>query len=308
MRKLTIIFILLTIATSLSQETTTLITETPNMETTIFETTVTTTTITTTTSTTLSNQKLKMKTIALLGKGIAISQIDSSNFRAVKIGIARAIVANGAEEKNFNLGIIELDGTKYLLKNVLIKDGELAAEIYQLPKNTDNQKIGSIQLKSYLNQEMKMEIWAGTLNLSENFNLYIINVPRQFKNLEIKEKIKEYCSQNENEKCKYIEKKCLQNTEDESCKQIILDYCENNIDDSRCRSILNQNCSNNTDERCQRFMVKMTKRFCEERPNSTTCIKIRNTVRNFDKIYQEIETKNKMKETIKSKIDERRGK
>ncbi|NCS71364.1 MAG: hypothetical protein GW780_04340 [Candidatus Aenigmarchaeota archaeon] len=235
----------------------------------------------------------RIKSIGSLSKGIAVSPDNPLEFRMVKAGVARAIVATGAEEKEFNVGVFVMDEVKYRLKNVVIEEGKLAADIYSISGDkVSDQPVGSLSLTSFMNQDMKMEVWAGTLDLSGTFNLYMVEAPRSIQPLELNEKVKDYCSENpENEKCKQrAGDYCKNNPDDEKCKELFRDYCQDNMDDTRCRNALKDWCNDNQNsEKCREFIVTTTKEFCKENLNSEKCVKIKKAIQNFDTIAKKVE-------------------
>src|SRR4030042_3004356 len=70
-------------------------------------------------------------TIAFLGKGIASLPSDPSSFMLVKAGVGRVRVTINGTETKVKIGVLFLDDTKYLIKDVIIDNGSVTGDIYQ---------------------------------------------------------------------------------------------------------------------------------------------------------------------------------
>jgi hypothetical protein len=257
-----------------------------------------------------STSRTRLKVIGLLGKGIAVSPDDPLDFKMVQAGVARAIVATDAEEKEFNVGLFVMDNVKYRLKNVVIEEGKITADIHSVTDNTvSDDPVGSLELTSFVNEDMRMEVWAGKLDLEGNFNLYMVEAPRPLKALELRDRVKEYCEENpEDQRCQRTrDEYCKNNPDDERCQELFRDYCEDNMEDARCRYALNKYCNENPDnERCQRFVVRRVKKFCEENPDNPRCVKVKVKIKNFEIIAQRVETRIKeRREAVAAKVSNR---
>ena len=104
----------------------------------------------------------KVKTLVVLGKGIAVSPSDPLDFNIAKLGIG-VIKVNlfDNETEEVTLGVLILDDEKYKLKDITKdEDGSVSGDVY-----SSNEKIGSFSLSSVVKDDT--EIWAGTLEIND---------------------------------------------------------------------------------------------------------------------------------------------
>lgn len=232
----------------------------------------------------------KIKTIGILGRGIAISPSDPKVFKLLKLGIARVIVTAGGEQTELAVGILYLDNETYKLKNVTIGNGTASGNVY-----LNDTQVGSFEVTSVM--KGNLEVWVGTLTISgETWNIYVLEASRKFKPLELGEKVDELCEE-EPDKCKgsikgigpaYCEQTpddpscrekirnwCEEHPTDQRCMALLRNYCKFHIEDARCREALREFCLNNTDnEKCKFFELELTEKFCEKHPLDKKCIEL----------------------------------
>lgn len=225
-----------------------------------------------------STAQNKIRTLGVMGYGIAISQSDPMNFEFVKIGVAEVDVNASGIEKTVKVGILYFGNDKYILKDAVIGNGTAAANIYQ----NDTQK-GSVSLNSYIKREK--EVWAGTLTLNEQtYNMYVLQVQNIWKPAEKADKIKEYCDNNP-VKCKAVVKAvggilCDPEKEGASCRDKIKTFCEQQPDDNRCKVLGIAYCRLHLeDANCRQALIDK----CKENSTDAGCDKLVNVYNNIEK-------------------------
>jgi hypothetical protein len=212
--------------------------------------------------------RARIHTLGAFGNGLAVSQEDSMDFELIRIGIAAIKVETADEERTVKAGILHFADEKYTLKDVVIGNGTVSADIY-----LNDTQVGSISLDSYPKEDK--ELWAGTMTLNgKTYNVYLIQGKRIMKAEEKAEKAFEYCRNNP-ERCKAamravgqivcdpvtdgdcrerIRNFCEQYPDDSRCKALRLAQCGLNLEDAQCRAEIRGVCSNNaTENACQRL-------------------------------------------------------
>lgn len=208
--------------------------------------------------------KPKIKTIGVLGRGIAILNTNPANFKIVKIGVATVRVTLLGEETELRVGILYLDEDRYKIKDIQIGNTTASGNIY-----SNDTQVGSFSLSLTIRGEY--EIWFGTLTVSgQTYNAYILEGVRPIKPVEIGEKIKELC-ENFPVRCKEvglaigntidkIKGFCNEHPSDARCVAVFREYCRFHLDDSRCREGLKGYCKYNS-------QAKQCEEFCEKYPS-----------------------------------------
>jgi len=233
--------------------------------------------------------KPRIKTVGVLGRGLAISPTDLMDFKIVKIGVLRVAVSVLGEEKEIVRGMIFLDGERYLIKDINLTNEFFSGNLYQ-----NETKKGNIELTLVVkNNEV---VWVGTLTIEgSTYNTYILEAPRLPKREEIREQVREFCEAYP-EKCKekirgigpnYCNKTfdrscrekiaefCEEHPEDSRCKALRLAFCMAHTDDTRCREWIKEFCKENPESSvCKAFRVRATRRFCKKNPLSRYCVEI----------------------------------
>ncbi len=223
----------------------------------------------------------RIRTLGAFGNGLAISQDDPMDFELIRVGVAGVKVSLAEEETAVKVGILHFGEDKYRLKDVVIGNGSVTANIY-----LNDTQVGSLSLNSYPKGDR--EVWAGTLTLNdEDYNAYILQAHRIVKPLEKAEKSFEYCKNNP-ERCMAVMKAigrniicdpvtegncrdriktfCENNPDDNRCKALRLAQCKLDLDDADCRAHLMGVCRNNaTDTACDR-LCEVYNKFVESRP------------------------------------------
>lgn len=163
----------------------------------------------------------------VLGRGIAVSTSNATDFHTVRIGIA----AVNATSKQFTVGVLYFDGTKYDLNNIQTGNGTVSADIFATQNNTNatTTRIGTISLTLVYKNNRPM--WFGSLTLnSATYNVYILDArgigTRELAHEKI-EAVAQYCnghsekcvnSQNQNPGLKNaIQNVCAKNSNSKPC-------------------------------------------------------------------------------------------
>jgi len=222
-------------------------------------------------------EKPRIKTVGLMGHGLATGVGDPANFELVRAGVARVVVKLGGQEKIVPAGVFFFGEQKFRLRNVAIANKSVSADIY-----SGNQSIGS--LRAELVAKPSSDVWFGKLSLSgTDYNLYILGVRRLHNAHEIGENARELCSENPEECGEFrnasgigntcdnlnatncrdkIKEFCEYNTEDRRCIAIHRVYCTTHLEDSRCRELLKKYCEltqrPDRPEVCERFFEKFS--------------------------------------------------
>lgn len=207
-------------------------------------------------------------TVGVLGRGIAISEDNPKEFKILKIGIAKLRVSLEGENQELAAGVLWLDDSRYLLKNVLIGEGNTSADVY-----LNATKVGSIDLS--LTEKGNTEIWIGSLSVNDDrYNVYILEGQRKFKGFELGEKVSDVCEEHP-EKCTTIAKgignRFCDKLNDPSCREKIKEFCEEHPDDNRCVTVFRIYCEQNLqDARCRQELTN----FCKENPTDEKCLNL----------------------------------
>ncbi|MCD6557902.1 MAG: hypothetical protein J7K31_02605 [Candidatus Aenigmarchaeota archaeon] len=228
--------------------------------------------------------------LAILGKGIATNPSDLMDFKIIKIGIGEVKVSLLGEETELVVGVLYLDSDKYKVKDVVLGNGSIEANLY-----SGEEKVGSINAESVEKEDT--EVWVGTIDVGgATYNAYVLGAVRKARPLEIAQKVRSFCEENPT-KCKavvkaignrYCEKNptdpscrekvksfCLNHPDDHRCKEIFKEYCVDNLDDARCRYALRVYCKNHPNEdRCKIFLVQTTEKYCLQHPKAPACVKV----------------------------------
>ena len=207
----------------------------------------------------VSAQGTTIKTLNAVGKGIAISVTDPSDFTLLKIGIARVSVELLGETQEVSAGILILDNDKYRLRNINIGNGSATADVYS--NSTD---VGDINIASV--QKGDTIVWFGTLTVNgKTYNVYILEAGRQIKPFELGENVADFCRANRgHENCRErMAEFCQQNPTDARCRQIFLEFCKENPDDVRCRDAIREFCNERPTNSLCRRLGEHHGRFCE---------------------------------------------
>ncbi|MCK4428839.1 MAG: hypothetical protein KAU95_00575, partial [Candidatus Aenigmarchaeota archaeon] len=214
----------------------------------------------------------KIKTLVMIGKGLATSPEDPKDFMIVKAGVAVIRVNNATGTAvTKGLGVMFLDEEKFRIRDVAKEEGKISGYLYK-----NKTKKGEFSVFSVI--KGRTEVWVGTLTLdSKTYHLYILEAPRKIKPVELKEKISDYCRANKNDlNCnERMPEYCKNNPDDARCKEIFREYCVNNLDDTRCREYIKGYCEEHPEmENCRMFVVKRTASYCKEHPDAKVCVTI----------------------------------
>jgi hypothetical protein len=228
-----------------------------------------------------STTKPEIAAIGILGMGISTNPSDPMDFMIVKMGVGAVRVTVDGEAKRAAVGVLRLDGEKYLLRGLSLVDGVAQGDIF----DTDGNDMGSFEVTSV--EKDDTEIWAGTMDFSgKTYHLYLMGGARRIRASELIEKVADYCRNNQNDTdCSgRVEQFCQNNPEDIRCKELFRKYClaGNNLDDTRCREYVRGYCGDNsTLSECVTYEIKRSRAYCEENPDSEVCRKIDDKLVNY---------------------------
>ncbi len=197
-------------------------------------------------------REIKVRKLFLSAKGILIASDDPMDIHSSKIIAAGFRISSGGKLFARKLGIIYIDNTKYLLKDINASAQSFFANIY----DKNNVLIGSILLTPV--DTPGILVWAGTLEASnKTYNAYYLQFRASVQPVHLVSSVAEYCKEHpEDEKCykfekckedkeackKEIERFCRNNPKSEKCEELWKGYCLRNIDDVRCREFLKEKC------------------------------------------------------------------
>jgi len=173
----------------------------------------------------------KIYRIVIVGEGIAINPENLDEFSMIRTVVGRVYIRVLNKTLKVSRGLLLVDGEKYILKNITVTtDNGVTAEIYQ-----NNSKVGTLEVYPVL--KGRRVIWVGEISIdSKTLKVYIVEIPRMFKPVEIKEKVREYCEEHP-AKCKGIGVTGCESLSDASCREKIIEWCEEHQDDARCRAL-----------------------------------------------------------------------
>mgnify|MGYP000005727488 CR=1 FL=1 len=208
----------------------------------------------------------KIRTMVILGTGIAVSTADASDFKIIKVGIARVLLPSVANKTEFAVGVFHLDNKPYKVRNINIGNGTVAGDLYR-----NKTIVGSISVNLVI--KPGHDVWYGSITLDGvSYNVYIIEVHRPLRASEAAEKIESFCDRHPL-KCRVlarvaknrIKNYCIRNVRDSRCVELVRHYCKEHIEDFRCRNELKLFCVKNpTNEKCVEFCKKFP-RACNPR-------------------------------------------
>ncbi len=227
---------------------------------------------------------VKIRTLAVLGKGIAANPSDPLDFMIVKFGLGIARAGN----ETMALGVLVLDDSKYRLRDVTIEDGHATGNIY-----SNGTQAGSFDVSSVMKGDT--EVWAGTMTLDgKTYNVYVIEGVRPVRASELKEKVADYCREHPQEpECRNkVQEYCKNNPEDARCKALFRAYClkGDNMKDLRCREAFREFCEEHpANARCVPFELRRAKSYCEKYSDSNLCRKIGTRIAEFCKEHPDNE-------------------
>lgn len=217
--------------------------------------------------------KPKLKFIGALGTGYAINEKDPMDFYILKVAIAKVAITLAGEHGDVNTGILFLDNIKYRLRNIIIQNGSIEADIYQ-----GGYKVGSVKADLFV--KGRYNVWAGSMNLNESsYYIYVTELRRRFKPVEAIDVAVDKCKERP-ELCKGIVKKIgnlpCDNFEDRNCRYKIIDFCKKNPLDKRCLAVRKVYCKlNPEDVRCRNELLEK----CEKYPESDECVNLARIVK-----------------------------
>lgn len=222
-----------------------------------------------------------------LGKGVAISTTDPTDFKVVRVGIATVRILG----EELRVGVMFLDTTRYKLKDIVVGNDTATGSIY-----SNNTQAGSFDLTLVLKGNNR--IWTGSLNVNgQSYNAYILEAERRIKPVEMEERVGEFCSKYP-AKCgtiargvarERIKTYCRDNPRDPRCKALLRAYCMRNLQDIRCREVFKKYCEENPfSEACLKVEYKMTKHFCLKHPDNPRCMRIKERLRRLPTVASRI--------------------
>ena len=253
--------------------------------------------------------KPEITKIGIVGKGIGILESDKLNFEIIKVGLIDVKIQFENQTIIRQSGLLWIGQNKYLLKNSVIGNGSVAADIY-----SNDTKVGTLSL--ILVEKSGTDVWIGEIEVNENkYNAYLLEGKANFNKNEIKQRFQDICQNNETD-CLKIAKgiwnRFCEKLDDISCREKIAEFCEENPTDQRCIAINKKFCQDNIDDaRCR----KLIGLGCLNNPNSEECLSFCQTYpekcglaqKNKEKIQERLkqiqENREKMREIVRQKVN-----
>jgi hypothetical protein len=214
-----------------------------------------------------------IKTLIVLGKGIAISSEDPIDFEIVKVGIGKVIVIVAGEEVELSVGVLWFGDQRYKIKDIVTTNETVEGNVY-----LNDTLVGNIALTLYMKQ--KEEIWAGSLTINEKaYNVYILEGPRKIKPLQLGVQVADYCKSHP-DKCtelaRGIGRRFCEKIDSPSCREKIINFCKEHPQDRRCKALFISHCALHPfNKECREELRKhcltnpeksVCKSFCEKHP------------------------------------------
>ncbi len=204
----------------------------------------------------------------LVGNGLAINAEDAMDFMHAKVSVGAVKIRNEDEnsEEGFDVkrvGVLFLDGEKYVLRGLAVEEGEISGDVYAFEEDSS---IGSFYVA--LHEKPGQDVWAGELSMNGVlYNIYFVGVKRNFKPAEMAEKVSNYCEENfEDEKCSKAVGQCKENPR--ACRAKVLNFCKDNPEDEKCIDLQSTYCLKNaSDIRCREHLLER----CREDPEQLFC-------------------------------------
>jgi len=212
-------------------------------------------------------QKPRIRTIVALGKGIAVSKEDATDFEIVKLGIARVRMSLVNETRELSVGVLWVGDNRYKVKDISLENDTVEANVY-----SNNTLVGKLAITSVVKQ--KETVWVGELEIGEKkYTVYILEGVRKFQPVEVKESISEYCEEHP-VKCAQIAKGIAtqycsaEKAQTESCREKIVEYCKDHPNDQRCVALKRAYCVLHPEDMRCRFEMRD---YCLKHPNDEKC-------------------------------------
>ena len=215
-------------------------------------------------SSTAQTTSVPIDKLHLVGEGLMINKDEPRDFSFFRIGIATVKARVGNETVKVIRGIMNVEGIVYRLNVTSISNDTFTAEIYY-----NNSLVGSMTMSSVLKGDKIT--WVGDASIDgKDLTVYILEFPRLFKPLEIREKVKEYCDEKPSE-CRGIGPNYCDKLEDHDCRVKITRWCEEHLDDTRCKALAQEIGKSlpSTPEAStlqQMFQYQVQSRFCTRYP------------------------------------------
>lgn len=214
-----------------------------------------------------------IKTLVVLGKGIAISSEDYLDFEIVKVGIGKVVVIVLGEETEISIGVLLFRDQRYKIKDLVTTNETVEGNVY-----LNDTLAGSIALTLYMKQYE--EVWAGSLTINEKtYNVYILEGPRKIKPLQLGLQVADYCM-SQPDKCaelaRGIGRRFCEKIDSPSCREKIINFCKERPEDRRCKALFISRCALHPfDKECREELrthcltdpeKPVCKDFCEKHP------------------------------------------
>ncbi len=187
----------------------------------------------------------RIKTLFVVGAGLAINTADDSDIRKLEIAVGEIERIDG---NVFGRGLIKLDGEKFQLAQAKLDGNVATANIVKLDGNTVS-TIGSLSLTRV--EKPGKDIWKGRLDINGEgtFNIYIIGHARKFKSVELGEDAKRYCDRNSSDSaCQKISDIPCGDANEIRCRERVVEYCKNNPNAPQCKFLAHRLCVLNHNE------------------------------------------------------------
>lgn len=184
----------------------------------------------------------------VIGSGIMVNPSNLDEFALAKIaaGKIRVLVPQINESHEFKIGVLIVDGNRYLLRNASVVNGTFTADIY-----SNGTLVGGVELHMVLKGDRI--VWTGSVVIGDSeYRAYIMEMARAWNRGEIVSEAREKGLQ-----------ACKVNPDSIKCKEELKDWCEDHITDARCRALV---MSDKKYREHFREKIKEMSEWCREHP------------------------------------------
>jgi hypothetical protein len=201
----------------------------------------------------------------LVGIGLLIDKFEPRDFSLFRIGIATVKARVGNETIKVTRGIMIVEDTIYKLNVSSVTNDTFVADIY-----ANDTIVGTLAVSAVLKDGRIVWVGDATIN-NKDLTVYILEFPRLFRPLEVREKVKEYCDERPSE-CAGIGPNYCDKLEDHDCRVKIVRWCEHHLDDTRCKALAKEigkslPVTPEASTLQQMFQHQVQSRFCTQYPS-----------------------------------------
>jgi len=207
------------------------------------------------TATQAVNIRTSFRSVHFLGKGIAVNPANPlQDVHIITMGAADVEVDEDNNVTNVSLGVLNLQNSSYLLKNLAIGDGTVKGDVFMRPYSNGTD-VGGFNVS--LLGRATGDLWTGTLTINgQTWNVYLLEGKRKQTPEEEKNSVGEYCSTHPTDgTCRRgIENFCESNPQNERCVELMQKFCKTHLGDATCRQALRDFCTKHADnDKCETY-------------------------------------------------------